>query len=457
MDSNQVEIKKKSLFSLTWPIFIEILLQMLLGNADTLMLSQYSDSSVAAVGVSNQVLFMLIVLYGILSNGSAILVAQYLGAKRKDRVQEVVIIAFIINLLIGFILSVGLYVFGINILQLMNIPPEILDVAVIYMQIVGGFSFIQALLMTAIAVVRGHGMMKISMYVTIGSNIINVIGNYMFIFGPFGIPALGAKGVAISTTFSRFIALIVMLYIINTKLELKTSFRNMNKYPKDTIKKLLKIGIPTAGEQLSYNTSQIVITSFISMLGAQALTTRVYVQNIIMFIFLFAAAIGQGTQILIGHLIGAGKKDEAYKICLKSLRIAMVMVIIVTTLFFVLRKSLMGIFTDNPSIINTGSTLIALAFIIEPGRTFNLVVINSLRAAGDVKFPVYMGILSMWGISVVLSYILGIYFELGLVGIWISFAVDEWLRGVLMLWRWRTRVWEDMSFVADEEIVSVEN
>ncbi len=83
-------------------------------------------------------------------------------------------------------------------------------------------------------------------------------------------------------------------------------------------------------------------------------------------------------------------------------------------------------------------------------------IINSLRAAGDVKFPVYMGVISMWGVSVTLSYILGIHFGLGLVGVWIAFAVDEWFRGILMFWRWKSRAWENMSFVkAVEQVESV--
>jgi putative MATE family efflux protein len=447
MEFNLTDITKKSLFSLTWPIFIEILLHMLLGNADTLMLSQYSDESVAAVGVSNQIFFMVGILYGILSSGTIILVTQYLGAKIRDKVEEVSIVALIINLFTGVILSLTLYMFGINILKLMDIPEELISIAHDYIKIVGGLSFIQALLMTSSAIIRSHGMIKITMYITFGTNIINVIGNYLFIFGPFGIPVLGPKGVAISTAFSRFIGLLIMLYILVKRIGLKFNFKYLKPIPIKTLKDLLKIGIPTAGEQLSYNISQIVITYFISMLGAEALTTRVYVQNITMFIFLFSVAIGQGTQLFIGHLIGAGERDTAYRTCLKSLRIALIIALAMASVVFTFRKELLGIFTDNYSILSVGSILIALAFFVEPGRTFNLVIINSLRATGDVKFPVYMGMLSMWGISITASYILGIKFGLGLVGVWIAFGLDEWFRGLIMLWRWRSKVWEKKAFV----------
>lgn len=98
----------------------------------------------------------------------------------------------------------------------------------------------------------------------------------------------------------------------------------------------------------------------------------------------------------------------------------------------------------NHDIIELGSILLLLTALVEPGRAFNAVVINSLRAAGDVNFPVFIGVLSMWGISVPLAYMLGIHVGLGLVGIWIAFIVDEWLRGVLMLFRWRQGKWRNI-------------
>jgi len=118
-------------------------------------------------------------------------------------------------------------------------------------------------------------------------------------------------------------------------------------------------------------------------------------------------------------------------------------------------KFLLQLFTHNKEIIAVGSSVMLVVFILEPGRTFNLVVINALRAAGDVKFPVYMGIISMWGVSITLSYLLAIHFRLGLVGMWIAFAVDEWLRGLLMLWRWKSYRWCGMSFVESQNSIIV--
>ncbi|MBC2579515.1 MATE family efflux transporter [Clostridium sp. DJ247] len=436
-----------TVFKLTWPIFIEILLFMLLGSVDTLMLSRYSDNAVAAVGVSNQLIGMMNIMFGILSTGTSILIAQNLGAGNKEEASKVATVSLIINFLFGIVLSLIMFFAAHGILSAMGIRSELMKYGMEYLQIVGGFLFFQSILMTCTAIVRSHGFTKISMFVTLIMNIIHVILDYIFIFGAFGLPVLGVSGVAISTNISKILGLIVMLYVVFRNVERGISIKHIKSFPKKVLTDLLKIGIPTAGEQLSYNISQLVITYFINFLGNEALSTKAYVQNIVMFAFLFSVAIGQGTEILIGHLVGADEKEKAYKTCLKSLKLAIIISFSMGLIFAVFRIQVLSLFTKNSSILAVGSMVLITDAFLEPGRCFNLVVINSLRAAGDVKFPVYMGVLSMWGISVTLSYVLGIQLGFGLVGMWVAFACDEWIRGILMLWRWKTKKWESMAFV----------
>lgn len=436
-----------TLFSLTWPIFIEIMLHMLMGNADTLMLSQYSDHSVAAVGVSNQILSVVVVMFGFVATGAGILVAQHLGAEKEEEAGSIAISSLSLNLWFSLIMSVSLYVFSEPILKLMDLPPELMDEANLYLTIVGGLIFVQALIMTTGAVLRNYGFTKDAMYVTIGMNIINVIGNYFVIFGPLGFPVLGVEGVAYSTAISRFIGFLVLLGLLikrsNGELPMIAFFR----YQKKHVLGLLRIGVPSAGEQLSYNASQIAITYFIAQMGTTAITTKVYAQNIMMFIFLAAIAIGQGTQILIGHYIGAKRLEDAYKQGFSSAKLAIMISVGMSIVVYFFSDSLLSIFTSNDSIIEQGSLLLLLTILLEPGRAINLTVISSLRAAGDVQFPVFVGILSMWGISVTFGWFFGLYLNMGLAGIWIGFITDEWLRGLLMTRRWYKRKWRQKAFV----------
>ncbi|MGZ4164854.1 MAG: MATE family efflux transporter [Tumebacillaceae bacterium] len=451
MSTQQGINKNLTLFALTWPIFIEISLRMLMGNADTFMLSHYSDNAVAAVGVANQLVQVVLVMYGFVGMGTGIVISQFLGAKQREKANEVIVVALGLNLLFGLVLSAGLFAFGVPLLHAMDIPQELIDNALQFLRIVGGLSFLEAVSMTVAVVVRTHGFTKDAMFVTLGMNILNVIGDYLFLYGPFGIPVLGVTGVAMSTTFARLLGLVVMFMILRKRVEGQLPFYKLLKMPREPMAAILKIGVPAAGEVLSYNASQIVITYFIAKLGAEALTTKVYAQNIMSFIYLFSLSVAQATQILVGHLIGDGQREKAYRTCLRSLKMGIIASLCMAGLFSIFRVHLLSFFTDNHSIIAMGSTLILITMIMEPGRTFNLVIISSLRATGDVKFPVYMGILSMWGIAVSLAYLLGIHFGLGLIGVWIAFTTDEWFRGLFMLWRWRSRKWERMSFVRKQQ------
>ncbi|MBR0628181.1 MATE family efflux transporter [Bacillus altitudinis] len=437
-----------SLFALTWPIFIEISLYMLMGSADTLMLSQYSDNSVAAVGVSNQLLNLLIVMFSFITTGTTIVIAQLLGAGRKQEATQVAYVSLGTNFLISFVISLLMFVLAVPILHMMGLSSELMPDATVFLQIVGLLSFIQALIMTYSAILKSYGFTRDTMYVTIGMNLLNVAGNYLVIFGPFGFPVLGVMGVALSTSFARLIGLTAMILIVRHRIGLRFSFKRMFYIQRTHLKKLLKIGIPSAGEQLSYNGSQMIITLFITFMGTQALAAKVYTQNLMMFIMLFGAAISQGTQILIGRLIGAKEFDAAYRRCMKSLYWAIAISLLSSTALSLSSTHLLTFFTSNSEIIQIASLLLILTIVLEPGRSFNMVIINSLRAAGDAKFPVYMAMISMWGIGLPIAYLLGIQLEMGLIGVWISFIVDEWVRGIFMYRRWRSRVWTDYRFTS---------
>ncbi|MCL7872386.1 MATE family efflux transporter [Bacillus altitudinis] len=437
-----------SLFALTWPIFIEISLYMLMGSADTLMLSQYSDNSVAAVGVSNQLLNLLIVMFSFITTGTTIVIAQLLGASRKQEATQVAYVSLGTNFLISFVISLLMFVLAVPILHMMGLSSELMPDATVFLQIVGLLSFIQALIMTYSAILKSYGFTRDTMYVTIGMNLLNVAGNYLVIFGPFGFPVLGVMGVALSTSFARLIGLTAMILIVRHRIGLRFSFKRMFYIQRTHLKKLLKIGIPSAGEQLSYNGSQMIITLFITFMGTQALAAKVYTQNLMMFIMLFGAAISQGTQILIGRLIGAKEFDAAYRRCMKSLYWAIAISLLSSTALSLSSTHLLTFFTSNSEIIQTASLLLILTIVLEPGRSFNMVIINSLRAAGDAKFPVYMAMISMWGIGLPIAYLLGIQLEMGLIGVWISFIVDEWVRGIFMYRRWRSRVWTEYRFTS---------
>ncbi|MBT2719945.1 MATE family efflux transporter [Bacillus sp. ISL-46] len=447
--------RKITLLAITWPIFIELLLQMIMGSTDTIMLSHISDDIVAAVGVANQLVFFGILIFSFTATGTAVLISQYLGAGLREGAKQAAAVSVSINLVIGLVVSCLMVIFKGQLLELFHLKDDIAAIGYEYLSIVGGTLFLQAILITVSSILRANGFTREAMFVSIMMNVIHLAGNSLVIYGLFGFPEMGVKGVALSTAFSRASALIIAFILMYKRLPIRIKREDYFHFDLPLIKKILKVGIPAAGEQISYNTSQMAMTAITAILGAAALSTRVYTWDIMSFIMLFGLAMGQGTQILIGYRVGAGDYEGAYRQLFKSLKSSFVISILVSILVSFFREDLMSLFTNNKEIIHTGSTLLLLCLILEPGRTFNLIVVNSLRAAGDAAFSVKMGVLSMWGLAVPISYILGIHFGLGLAGVWIAFIVDEWFRGIVMYFRWKSRAWEKKVLVVNKKAAAV--
>ena len=441
------------LFHLTGPIFVETLLIMLLGAMDTFMLSNYSDDTVAAVGVVNQLLNLVFLVFGVSTVGTSVLCSQYLGAGQQRNVLQVVGISILFNTLIGLGTSALLYFRAERLLQLMDLSPELIHDGLRYMQIVGGFAFLQAVALTLSAILRSHNKAYYPMRVTLLMNVLNIIGNYALIFGKFGLPRLGVVGAAISTSSCRMIALAILLYITFGKVVPRFSFSCLRPFPWDKLRNLLHIGLPAAGEQVSYSLSQVVITYFTVMLGTAALTARTYAMNIILFSYVFSVALGQGAAILVGHLVGGGREDAAFLLQKYCLRLSIIVSISVAAVTALCSKFIFGLLTSNPEIIYMGVVILCIDVVLEVGRAVNILSVNVLNAVGDVTYPFVTGLVVMWGVATALSYVFGIWFGWGLAGMWVAFTLDENIRAVIFVRRWNSRKWVGKTFTRVEKLL----
>jgi putative MATE family efflux protein len=439
--------KDLKLFYLTWPIFLEISLFMMMGIADTFMLSAISDNAVSGVGASNQYLHIVLLLLEVIGNGASIVVAQYIGSKKFFEAAKISALAVTLNLLVGIVLSVGFVMFNGYLLQSLNLQGEVLEFAKSYLQIVGGAIFLQAIINSLAAIIRVHGFTKEAMFVSLGMNVIHIIGNYALIFGNFGMPALGVEGAAISTVVSRLIAVFVFFWMMYRIMAVKIAIRYYFTLSKEYIGKILKIGIPSALEQVMYQCCQLVFVFYTTYLGEAALAAKQYASNISMLIYLFAFAVGMGTAIMVGRLVGAGRSNDAYTRVWMSVRSASIGTLVVVVVVMLFRHQLVGLFTDDAEVLRLGAQVLLYSLILETGRTINIVIVNSLRASGDAKYPLYVGMFTMVGMSLPLGYLFVFHMGMGLPGIWLAIAADEWIRAVIFYFRWRSRAWERHALV----------
>lgn len=446
-NQNMNDIRNYSVMKLAWPIFMQMLLSMALGYADTVMLSHYSDVAVGAIGNANQIMGFLTLAFTIVSSATGVVVAQYLGAKKYDLMDKIYTVAVVFNLILSIFVCLIVTIFSQHLLKAMHVPEVMFSQALSYMNIVGLFLFTGAVTNTLSRIFNCNGKTVIGFVVMLGINLLNIAGNYLFLFGPLSFLGLGIKGVAISTSVSSIFGMIISFVLFRIFIKGTISLRYLSPFPGDILAKLIKLGLPSAGENISYNIAQILITIFVNTMGAVSITTKIYCNILCGFSIIFSNSVAGASAIITGHSVGSGDYEFAYRRVWKSLFIAMIVSIVIAGTNYLISPFTLKLFTQDENIIQLGHKILFIAFILEFGRCINLVVIQSLRAAGDVLFPTVLGIGSMWGISVVFAWILGIYFKLGLPGVWIAMAADEIFRGIVVLIRWKIGLWRGKSVV----------
>lgn len=440
------------MLQLALPLIGEQFLRILVSSVDTLMLSSYSEAAVAGVGLVSQWVFFIMLLINVVCVGSTIVLAQYLGAKKdKKDLNDVAKAGFVMAVIISIVLSIIVLTLTPLFLSFYTLEDEVRHCAQNYFMIYAGVGTIFTGLSTfQIGILRTYGYTRQTLIVSIVSNLVNVLGNAIALYGWFGIPVTGASGVAAASTISIIVGNIILFVMIRHRKDIQLKIFKSPKVPKNIFKLILSIGLPTAGESLSYNISQITIMAIISTLGTYAMDCQVYTQTIVRFVFVVAVAIGHAVQIKVGYFVGADEKDIAYRKVYKYGLIAtacsMTMILIVN----LIKGPVIHLFTQQPDVFAVTSTLLLVSIYVEFGRSLNLIYVGALKGSGDVRFPVLYGIFSNWCIMVFLSWFLGLKMGLGVVGCFIGIGTDETTRGIVMVLRWKSKRWMSKSIVAKE-------
>lgn len=437
-----------SLLQMTWPVFIELLLQMLVGSIDQIMLSQYNATAVAAVGNANQIMTTLILSFNVICLAATIMLSQFLGARETKKAEQIYTLAVSLNLIISLVISALLLIGADPLLELMRVPPEAFAEAKSYLIITTLSLPCQALMLTFSAFLRAHAKMLVIMCSTGMINLINIVGNVAFIYGIGPFPRLGAAGAAVSTSICRTAGMLFVMYaFFKTIPGVHIGLRYLRPFPKDLLKRFLYIGLPSGGEGLSYNLSQSTSLIFVNMMGTYAVTTRMYTVMFAQVCYMLINAVSQSTAIIIGYCIGAREYDQADRQNWQVLKIFAPISVLITAILALFARPLFGVFSSDPQVIAVGQQVLLVEILLELGRCFNIVLVRNLQAVGDVAFPVCVGICSQWILGVGAAYLLGVHWGLGLVGIWIAFMLDENLRAVIFTVRWKKGRWRQIKTV----------
>lgn len=432
---------KTRLKKLLVPLFLEQLLSVTVGFADTMMVSTEGQAAISGVALVDTINLLIIQVMAAFAAGGIVVISQYLGdkntsnAKNASRHLEILINFFSILVMTIFL------IFGHLILKLLfgKIESDVMSAAYTYMMITSVSFVFWGIYSSGAAILRCQEDTKTSMKVSIMMNILNVAFNALFVF----VMKWGVMGVAIATLISRVVAGIIMKSIIvSSRNKLKTWGDRSLRLNGDMMKRILAMGVPSGIENGMFHVGKIVLTSVIATLGTTAIAANSISYQIIEFPNIPGNTIGLALVVIVGQDIGAGLKENAIKDTKTMIRLAYIGDWICKITLFIVAPFVVPLFNLEPEGVKMAVQVLRWFSIASlPIWPLSFTMPNGLRGAGDVKYSMGASIISMWVGRVVVSYILIRFFNLGILGVWIGMFVDWYIRGISYSLRFKSRRW----------------
>lgn len=421
------------------PIFGEFLLGYTVVIAGLWLASHTSDGAAGSLGLANQVLESLYVVFRVLAIGMGVTITQLLGGKQIELVRRTALSGLGACTWAG-LLVVAILVLGNDvILDVLNAPDEILPLAGPYLQLLAPAALLDGYNLTMAAILRAHLHVRDSLKVMVIMHCSHFALAVPLMLGVGPWEGLGLYGFAVALMISRAIGLGLHLVLWRKRMGLVPTARHWWVLQPRVLAPVLRIGVPGASSELGYRVAFMVSLSGAARLGVVALATHAYTLQLLRYVLLVSLAIGWACEIMVGRLVGAGQFGQARALVRKGVRNGLMASGGLAVAAALAAPWLMRVFTKDPQVIQAAQTLLWIAVALETGRVFNLIVTGALRATGDVIYPVAASIGSFALVLGFGSYVLGR--SLGLPGIFIAYAADEWVRGLLMMARWHWHGW----------------
>ena len=431
----------KQLRQLMIPLLIEQLLSITVGLADSMMIASVSEAAVSAVSLVDTVMVLLINIFAALATGGAVVSGQYIGHGDDHKACKAAdqLILFIMVLALGITaLTYGGKNFILNGI-FGKIEPDVMENAEIYLLIVSASIPFIALYNGGAALFRAMGDSKTPMKTSMLMNLINIIGNGILIYGA----KMGIAGAAIPTLISRvFAAVFILILLRKQNQQIHLSQKPVLRFEMHTVRKILHIGIPNGLENSMFQVGKILVLSLVAGFGTASIAANAVSNTIAMFQILPGAASGMAILTVAAQCVGAGDYDQVKYYTKKLIKFTYLAMLVMNVLVVLLLPGIVWIYQLSPETGQITKAIIlyhaACCVTIWP-LSFSLP--NTLRAANDVRFTMWIAILSMWVFRIAFSYLLGQTLGLGVFGIWVAMTIDWLFRSICFVIRYQKGKW----------------
>lgn len=437
----------KSLRAMIIPLFLEQLLVMLVGLADTLIVSYAGEAAVSGVSLVNQFNTIFIYLFTALASGGAVVISQYIGKQSAEDAGESASQLLSFSTVFSMILSVFVLIGNEKMLGLMfgKVDKDVMEACIIYLRI-SAYSYpALAIYNSGAALFRSIGKTSVTMYLSVASNIINVIGNVIGVF----VLKEGVAGVAYPSLIARtFSAVVITWLCFQEKHKVVYRFRWIFRWNGSLMKQILNIAIPNGLENGVFQLVKVALSSIVALFGTYQIAANGVAQSIWSLAALAGVSMGPVFITVIGQCMGNGDTKAADDYFKKLTKITLLISSAWNLLIFLLTPAFLSLYALEPETKQLVMWLVLIHNLFNAvAFPFSGALSNGLRAAGDVKFTMYVSVISTIAVRLLLSYLLGITLQMGVIGIAIAMVCDWIIRAVIFIWRQKSGKWKNFHVI----------
>lgn len=442
----------RDIFTIAWPVLTEVLLGSLFGMIDMMMLGRMENmkvaaAAVAAVGMTNQPLFIGLSLIQALNVGGTAMIARYYGAGKVERISSVLkhVLLFAVCLFAIPLAVIG-FIYSDEILRFMGAEPIAVEVGRSYFKIIMVSFLFQSITSAITAALRGIGETKTPMKYNLIANFCNVCMNAVLIYGLFGFPELGIIGAGIATMVANVIsATLIIQYVLTKSKIIRLDLKEKFVLKRTILINLIQIGLPSAGEQLLMRIGMITFLKIVAGLGTTIFAAHQIAMNIITLSFTPGQAFGIATSTLVGQSLGANRPDKAEQYARKTSRIGALFAAGMGFIFYFFGSHIASFYSADPEIIHNTAGALTIIAVVQPFQSQQLILSGGLRGAGDTVWPLVATGVSILGVRVICAYFFVNVFHLGLMGAWYAVLLDQILRWSIIFIRFKTGRWKAVT------------
>lgn len=437
----------KALKDMIIPLFLEQLLVMLVGLADTLVVSYAGEAAVSGVSLVNQFNTIFIYLFTALASGGAVVISQYIGRKRVDAAGESASQLLLFSVIFSALVSALVLIGNEGMLRLMfgKVEDDVMQACITYLRI-SAYSYpALAVYNSGAALFRSIGKTSVTMYLSVVSNIINVIGNLIGVF----VLHAGVAGVAYPSLISRtFSAVAITFLCFQRKNGVTYARRWIFQWNGELMRNILRIAIPNGLENGVFQLVKVALSSIVALFGTYQIAANGVAQSIWSLAALAGVAMGPVFITVIGQCMG-NRDIQAAEIYFKKLtKITLLLSSVWNLLIFLLTPLFMRFYALEPDTKQLVIWLVLIHNLFNAiAYPFSGALSNGLRAAGDVKFTMYVSVISTIAVRLLLSWLLGVVLQMGVIGIAIAMVSDWVVRAVIFFWRQKSGKWKTFQVI----------